>query len=328
MTLRIGIVGAGLHGGRYARHAVADVPDLSLTAVCRRDRAAGEALAAACGCRYVADGEALIADPAVDAVVVATPPSSHFAYARAALAAGKPVLLEKPATGTLAEARELAAAAGAAGAPLLMVAQTLRWNPVLARARELWSELGRIHLIRLAQRLEPTTFAWQRHAGQSVGGSVLLTGVHIFDLARWLSGREFTAITSRQRQVLNPVVEDGFLAHGELDDGCWVSLEVSKFTNSRAGWLEAVGEAGQLHADYLEGTVRRRHGREETSERHDAAAPTLPAVLAAWRDAVLGRTPVPVTMVDGLRTLEVVDACYRSAAADGARVAMPPTASR
>ena len=44
--------------------------------------------------------------------------------------------------------------------------------------------------------------------------------------------------------------------------------------------------------------------------------------LAAWRVAVLGRTPVPVTMVDGLRTLEIADACYRSAAAEGARVAV------
>ncbi len=320
MTLRIGLVGAGTHGARYLRHAAHDVPGMQAVALCRRDRAAGEALAADLGCRYVPDGHALIADAEVDAVVVATPPSSHFTFARAALAAGKAVLLEKPATGTLAEARRLVAVAGAAGAPPLMVAQTLRWNPVLVRARELWPQLGRVHLIRLAQRLAPTSLPWQRRADESVGGSVLLTGVHIFDLARWLSGREFVAVASRQRRVLNPVVEDLFLARGELDDGCWVSLEVSKYTDSRAGWLEAVGEAGQLHADYLEGTLRLRRGREESVEHLDATTPTLPAVLAAWRDAALRRTAVPVTAMDGLRTLEVVDACYRSEVAAGAAV--------
>lgn len=320
MTLRIGIVGAGTHGARYVRHATEDVAEMVVTAVCRRDRAAGEALAATWGCRYLADGHALIADAEVDAVVVTTPPSSHFTFARAALAAGKPVLLEKPATGTLAEARRLVAVAGAAGAPPLMVAQTLRWNPVLARVRALWPRLGRVHLIRLAQRLAPTDLGWQRQESQTVGGSVLLTGVHIFDLARWLSGREFVTVASRQRQVLNPVVEDLFLARGELDDGCWVSLEVSKYTDSRAGWLEAVGEAGQLHADYLEGTLRLRVGREEIVERIDAAVPTLPAVLTAWRDAALRRGPVLVTAGDGLRSLEVVDACYRSDAAGGAMV--------
>jgi predicted dehydrogenase len=320
MTLRIGIVGAGNHGARYARHAAQDVAGMVVAAVCRRDRTAGEALAAQCRCRYVDDGFALIADAGVEAIVIATPPSSHFAFAQAALAAGKAVLLEKPATGTLAEARQLVELARAPGAPPLMVAQTLRWNPVLAHVRDGWPRLSRVHLIRLAQRLAPTKLDWQSQAQETVGGSVLLTGVHIFDLARWLSGREFATIASRQRQVLNPAVEDLFLAHGELDDGCWVSLEVSKYTDSRAAWLEVVGEAGQIHADYLEGTVRWRVGRDERVEHLDAAAATLPAVLSTWRDVVRGRIDVPVTAEDGLRTLEVVDACYRSAAAGGTTV--------
>jgi len=121
--------------------------------------------------------------------------------------------------------------------------------------------------------------------------------------------------------VLNPVVEDLFLAHAALDDGCWVSLEVSKYTQSRAGWLEAVGEAGQVHADYLDGGLRWRHGREEEQETVDATVPTLPAMLADWRDAIGGEAPVPVTAADGLQTLAVVEACYR-AARTGSEVAV------
>ncbi len=322
MTFRIGIIGAGAHGERYVRHGLADVPGLTVTALCRRDRAAGEALAARHGVRYLPEAAALVAEPDVDGVVVCTPPSSHAALAAAVLAAGKPLLLEKPMTGTLAEAVRLVALDAAAPHPLFL-GQSLRWNPVIARARELWPLLGRVHLVRLAQRLAPTTLAWQRDPHETVGGSVLLTGVHLFDLVRHLSGREFTEIDARQRQVLNPAVEDLFLARGQLDDGCWVSLEVSKYTQSRAAWLEVVGEDGQLWADYLEGGLVLRRGRDE--ERFDvpATVPTLPLVLRDWLACVRDGTPPPVGARDGLATLQVVDACYRSSTT-GKSVAVAP----
>lgn len=314
MTRRIGIVGAGTHGARYLNHLRHDVPQLAPTVIARRDEAAGRELAGRFSVDWEPDGAALIARDDVDAVIVATPPSTHARFAELALAADKPLLLEKPMTGTLAEARRLAQLAD--GPTDVMVAQTLRWNPVLIRAREVWPELGRVHHVRLCQRLEPTTLGWQRDLAATVGGSVLLTGVHVFDLARWLTGREVVQVDSRQRQVQNPVVEDFFLARAELDDGCWVSLEVSKYTRSRACWLEAVGEHGQLFADYLNGGLTVRIGRDERHEAVDARVPTLPAVLAAWRDALDTGGPMPVTVTDGLRTMELVQACYDSAAAE------------
>lgn len=313
MGFRIGIIGAGAHGERYLRHALRDVPGMTAAVVCRRDAAAGAELAARYGVRYLPEAAAVIADTAVDGVVVCTPPSSHFAMAATVLAAGKPLLLEKPMTGTLDEATRLAGLDRSAPRPLFL-GQSLRWNPVLRRARELWPRLGRVHLVRLAQRLAPTSLAWQRDTAQTVGGSVLLTGVHLFDLVRFLSGREFVAVDSRQRQVLNPAVEDLFLARGELDDGCWVSLEVSKYTQSRAAWLEAVGEDGQLWADYLAGGVVLRQGRHEERFAVDAAVPTLPLVLADWLACSRGGERPPVGADDGLATLRVVDACYRSSA--------------
>lgn len=313
MDFRIGIIGTGAHGERYLRHALHDVPGMTVAAICRRDEAAGRDQAARHGVRYLPEAAALAADTAVDGVIVCTPPSSHLELATAVLAAGRPLLLEKPLTGTLAEARRLAALDATAPRPLLL-GQTLRWNPVIAKARDLWPQLGRVHLVRLAQRLAPTTLAWQRDPAQTVGGSVLLTGVHLFDLVRHLTGREFARVDSRQRQVLNPAVEDLFLAQAELDDGCWVSLEVSKYTQSRACWLEAVGEHGQLWADYLQGGLVLRRGRDE--ERFDiaATAPTLPLVLRDWLRCVQEGTPPPVGARDGLATLRVADACYRSSA--------------
>jgi myo-inositol 2-dehydrogenase/D-chiro-inositol 1-dehydrogenase len=311
-TLRIGVIGAGSHGQRYLKHARHDVEGLEPVACCRRDAAAGAEVAARFSCRHLAASDDLIADPQVDAVVVCTPPSSHFALARDVLAAGKPLLLEKPMTGTLEEARRLCELDAAAGAPPLFLAQILRWNPAIRRARELWPQLGRVHMVRLVQRLAPTELAWQRDAAQSVGGSVLLTGVHLFDLTRYLTGQEFALVDSRQRQVLHDGLEDHFLARAELADGAWVSLEVGKYTRSISCWLEAAGEEGQLWADYRHGGVLFLRGGAAERHEADASMPTLPSVLAAWRDQISEGAPPPVTATDGLRTLEMVAACYRS----------------
>jgi predicted dehydrogenase len=312
MTFRIAVIGAGVHGGRYLRHALNDVPGMQPVALNRRDPVAGQALAAEVGCAFVPDGLELIADPEVDGVIVCTPPSTHFPYAAAARQAGKPLLLEKPCTGTLAEAEELWRLDTSCAGPPLMVAQTLRWNPVIQKVKELWPRLGRVHLVRLAQRLEPTELSWQWNAAETVGGSILLEGVHLADLVRHLTGAEFVAVDSRHRFLRNDQAEDLFLARARLSDGCWASLEVSKFTESRAAWLEAVGEKGQLQADYLHGGITLRCGAHE--ERFDVSArvPTLPPVLRAWQASVEKGQAPPVGIADGLATMRVVDACYRS----------------
>lgn len=310
MSFRIGLIGAGTHGSRYLRHAAADVPGMEVAALCRRQKIEGQRLAEELNCRHLTDAQELIESPDVDGVIVCTPPATHFQYARATLEAGKPLLIEKPLVGTLAEARALAELE--TRAPVL-VAQTLRWNPVIQKARELWPRLGKVHLVRVAQRLAPTTLSWQQNAAETVGGSVLLTGVHLFDLVRHLTAAEFISVDSRQDNILNPVVEDIFLARASLDDGCWVSMEVSKYTRSRACWLEAVGQEGQLFADYLEGGLILRQGKNEERFEVSAQLPTLPLVLQAWLDTVERGGPSPVTLADGLATMEVVDACYRSA---------------
>jgi predicted dehydrogenase len=312
MTWQVGVIGAGTHGVRYLRHLARDVESLEPVALCRRDRQVGEGLAGELGCRYHARPADLIADPQVQTVIVCTPPSSHFGLAEMTLAAGKPLLLEKPLTGTLAEARRLARLAAESGAPPLLLAQTERWNATVREARALWPALGRVHHLRLSQRLAPTRLTWQRDPEISVGGSVLLTGVHLFDLVRHLTGQEFTEIDSRQRQVLNPTLEDQFLARATLADGTWVDLEVGKFTRSVSCLLEAVGETGQLLADYRHGGVTLiREGERERRET-GPAPPTLPALLRDWLRVLDREIPPPVTVADGLRTLEVVEACYLS----------------
>lgn len=283
---------------------------MGVAALCRRDRSAGEELAREMECRYHAEPMALIEDTAVDGVVVCTPPSTHFGLASAVLAEGKPLLLEKPMTATLDQAERLVELEGATTGPPIMLAQTLRWNPVIRKVHELWPRLGPVHMVRMAQRLAPTLLSWQRNLEETVGGSVLLTGVHLFDTVRFLTGQEFGQVESSQTSVLNPVVEDLFLARAVLSDGCWASLEVSKYTNSRACWLEVVGQDAQLWADYQNGGIILRHGAEEERFEVSAAVPTLPLVLSDWLRTIRDDTAPPVGTADGLATLRVVDACY------------------
>ena len=310
MSFRIGVIGAGTHGTRYLRHAANDVKGMSVGGLNRRNQELGSSLAKEFHCPYHASAEGLVNDPQVDGVIICTPPSSHFELARMVIKSGKPLLIEKPMTGSLSQAQALAQLAPKSP---VMVGQTLRWNPVIRKVAELWPTLGKVHHIRLAQRLEPTTLAWQKDPKETVGGSVLLTGVHIFDLARHLTGHEFTEVDSRQDAILNPVVEDIFLARARLDDGCWVSLEVSKYTQSRACWLEAVGEKGQIFADYLNGGVTLRQGTQQENFDISAKIPTLPLILEDFLALAQGQIESPVPVADGLATIAVADACYRSA---------------
>src|SRR5207247_1348143 len=92
--LAVGLIGTGKHGQRYARHIRADVPELTLAALSRRDPARGREQARALGCRFHDDWAALVADPAVAAVIAVVPPTLHPALAAAGAAARHPVLVE------------------------------------------------------------------------------------------------------------------------------------------------------------------------------------------------------------------------------------------
>src|SRR5438093_8419815 len=94
--IAVGLIGAGKHGQRYAQHVHADVPELTLAALCRRDATAGTAQAGALGCRFHAEWEALVADPGIEAVIAVVPPTLHPPIVAPVTAAGKPLLIEQP----------------------------------------------------------------------------------------------------------------------------------------------------------------------------------------------------------------------------------------
>jgi predicted dehydrogenase len=143
--------------------------------------------------------EALVADPEVDVVYVATPSSFHFENVRLALRAGKPVLVEKPFTVDAAQARELVALARAEGL-FLMEAMWTRFLPHIGAIRELLAEgaLGRIVTVTADHGQH---FADERHRvflPELGGGALLDLGVYPVSFASMILGtpeRVLSAVT-------------------------------------------------------------------------------------------------------------------------------------
>jgi predicted dehydrogenase len=308
----MGLIGCGNHGERYLRHLVAgDVPGVTARAFWRRDPQRARTLAGRYGVDAVPDLSALLSRGDVDAWVVTTPPANHLPELLAAAATGRPILVEKPLTGTWAQARTLEEELP--GSARVMVAQTLRWNPALIEARRLLPGLGTLHRVRATQRLEPTDLAWQRDREVAGGGSVVLTGVHLFDLVRWLLGATPARVRCRTLALAGHPLENLFDACFEMSDPpCLVSCEVSKFSASRSGWLEVVGTEGQLWVDYAGGELWEIQGRERRRVAAPGDAPTLPAVLADFAAFARGEIECPVPLREGLESMRMVESCYRS----------------
>lgn len=146
--VRWGIVGVGDVTERKSGPAFQQADRSELVAVMRRDAAKAADFAARHAVpRWYDDADALIADPEVDAVYIATPPDSHRDYVERVAAAGKPVYVEKPMARAATECRAMIDACETAGVPLF-VAYYRRAMPRFEIARELisggrWARCGR-----------------------------------------------------------------------------------------------------------------------------------------------------------------------------------------
>jgi len=308
--MRLGLIGVGAHGARYASHLVAgDVEGASLAVICRRDRALGQAQASHLGVSFVDDYRRVLEDPRIDAVVLVLPPDRHVPIAQEALDAGKGVLVEKPLATDAAGARSLVEAALRSG-NIAMVAQTLRFNTVVRAIQERREALGRPRVISLSQRFEPSTRVWLDDP--TAGGILRNTGVHSFDLVRFLTGLEVEEALCFTQRFATQRTEDGFGAVLKLAGGALAVVENNRATASRSGRIELVGENGQLCGDHVHGVLLEIQGAAARSIPLPPMVPTVRECLAAFASALHGLTPVPIPLEEGLRAVEIVDACRES----------------
>lgn len=318
--LRIGLIGAGKHGSRYAHHLVTDlVGEAQLVVLCQRDRDAGAAAARRYGCRFTPDIDEAAAAPDVDAVVVVVPPTLHAAICAKAAAAGKAILLEKPMAPSLADARLIGAALDRHPVAF-MVAHTLRFNAVVGALRERLADIAPLISVHLSQRFEPSRLAWLDDPAVAGGGIVIHTGVHSFDLLRFFSGSEVESASCRTWQRHTRATEDNFSARLLLRGGIHATVTGSRSTEGRGGLIELVGERGQLVGDHTLHFGYLIQGRARTPLDLAPEAQTVLETLRAFVRAVHERARPPIGWHDGAAAVAMAAACYRSAAMDGAEV--------
>lgn len=196
MSVRVGIIGVGVMGADHARVLASHVPGAILQAVHDADPARAKMVADETGARSVAaDAFALVRDPNVDAVLIASPDATHKALTLACLEARKPVLCEKPLAPTAAECREVLAAESKLGRRLVQVGYMRRFDPayVEMKARLLSGRLGNPLMLHCIHRnvSAPSWFDSRMAVSNSA--------VHEFDIARWLLDTELAGI-----QVFRP----------------------------------------------------------------------------------------------------------------------------
>lgn len=326
-TVRFGLIGAGKHGSRYAKHIARDIPHAALVALCRRDRQEGEKLAATYGCTYYDNYHQLLGDDRIDAVAIVVPPFLHGAIVSAACQAGKHILVEKPFAITVAEAQRLCSAISTTRVRC-MVAHTLRFNTVVRTLKAHIPQIAPLHSLYISQRFEPSRLVWLDRKAESGGGITLHTGVHSFDLLRFLSGYEVTRLHCETRAIFTKETEDNFTMLCQLTDPTnrhVISGTVvgSRSTQSRSGLIEISGEHGQLVGDHHHGFAYLIKGSERLPLSVPPAVPTVCEAVQAFVESLQKGTAFPITPEDGLRAVAIAEACYRSVSQKIA-LPMPP----
>ncbi|MBI2298821.1 MAG: Gfo/Idh/MocA family oxidoreductase [Armatimonadetes bacterium] len=322
-----GIVGAGGVARRRMLPAMRGLPEVYPAALMVRDRARAEALAEEFGAAAAYDSVAeLVADPAVEAVYVASPPDVHPEHVALAAAAGKPVLVEKPMALSSAAGEAMAAAAAAAGVRLA-VCFPLRHTPAAQHLRGWLSDgdLGPLTYLRaqLAKWYPLHEQDWRAQPGRSGGGAVMDLGSHLLDLAAYLGGRVTGVRAVTARRVWATPVEDTAVVGVVFESGALGTLEVSFAAQPGGQAVEVYGTQGSAWVeDVRNGQTLRRSVAGGTEEVPLPSVDVYAAELLDFTVALREERPAATTEADGLANLACLEAVYR-AAATGEAVSVP-----
>ena len=337
--VRVGLIGFGLAGRAFHAPLIAATPGMTLAGVVTSR--AGEMAAAFPGVPVLGSADALFADPGIDLVVVATPNDTHLPLGRAALAAGKHVVIDKPVAPDPAGAAALAEAAQAAGR-LAIPFHNRRWDGDFLTLAALLAAgtLGEVMLAELRwDRFRPAIKpGWRERAGEGAGLLADL-GPHLIDQAIALWGMPDAVSADIACQRDGAAVDDYFevtLHHGRARVVCAAASLVAagrpRFAVHGTG-----GSFVKYGIDPQEAVLRAGGGPddpgygEEPAEawgrRTDAngAQSRVPSLRGDWRrfyagvvSAVEGTTPPPVAIDDAVAGLRVI-ALARIASETGCR---------
>ncbi|MFJ8430442.1 Gfo/Idh/MocA family protein [Kitasatospora sp. NPDC094019] len=332
--LRIGVIGLR-HGARHVR-GWQQTPGSAVTALCdlAPDTARALAKEAAPHCTVTTSADELLADPAVDAVVVSVPNGLHADIARRALLAGKHVAVEKPIATSAEQASALVRLAEQRGL-VLAVLHDFRADPAHWAARELVrrGDLGQVYFARTRwTRRDNAPTGWYRHKALAGGGVLLDLGTHRIDLALWTLGfpavRSVSAATSRhllERRDEPGDVEDTAVGMLHFDGGACLSVDTSflgPLPRAEDVLLEVRGTKGSLrvanigdsYRDYAL-TVFGEAGEEQPPA--GAGLKAAPSIYADFVAAVRAGTAPLCPGWQAAAVADVIDRMYAAAAQNG-----------
>ena len=337
---RLAVVGTGLIGRRHME-AIAAFPGARLVAVA--DPAPGAAaFASEAGVPHFETAEALM-DVAPDGVVIATPNRLHAAGAEVAIAAGVPVLVEKPLVDDLEAGRAMLAAAERAGVAVLCGHH--RRHNALIKAAKAAIEAGRLgRIVTLAGTswlMKPDDYfdtPWRREPG---AGPVLINLIHEIDLARHFAG-DIVAVQAMAGHGRGFAVEDTAAVTLAFASGALGTFSVSDTVAAPWSWeLTAAENPAYPATDATAMMIGGTHGSLEIpaaalwhySEARSWWAPIgrtslvagprtdpLVAQIANFCGVIAGCEAPLVSGLDGLKALAVVDAIHRSIRSGGREV--------
>jgi predicted dehydrogenase len=240
-AVTVAVVGYGYWGPNLVRNVMSR-PELALVTVCERDPERADAFRARVrDVPVTPDLDDVLADPGIDAVVVATPPSTHHPIVKAALQAGKHVLVEKPMARTSAHARELIDVADRHGV-LLMPGHTFLYSPAVNKVRELILEdaLGEVYFV--------TSSRMNLGKYQADGVICDLAPHDISILLHWLD-RPVVQVAASSRNVFQEHVAETAFISLSFAGGTAANLQVSWLAPSKVRTMMIVGSRRMVSYD-------------------------------------------------------------------------------
>ena len=317
--MQIGVLGAARIAPTALIKPAKTNADVVVAAVAARDVSRARAFAVKHGIARVHDSyEALIADPDLDAVYNPLPNGLHGKWTRAALAAGKHVLCEKPFTANAAEAREIAELA-AKSDRVVMEAFHYRYHPLALRIEEIIAsgELGKLQRVEAALCFPLPNSSDIRYNYALAGGATMDAGCYAVHMVRTFGGST-PEVVSAQPKLRDPRVDRAMTAEVRFAEGHTGRIRCSMWS-PRLLEISAhvVGDQGELHAlnPVLPQLYHRLSVRSSTGKRVERfpRRASYAYQLDAFAAAVLRGEPVKTTPEDAIENMIVVDAIYRTA---------------
>ncbi|RUM06523.1 Gfo/Idh/MocA family protein [Rhizobium chutanense] len=332
--LAIAVMGAGLIGKRHAERVISEAGTVLSAVIDPSD--AGRDFARNAGIRWYASFQDIRAEDRPDGVIVATPNQLHVENGMEVVAAGIPILVEKPIADDIVSAARLVAACERAGIPLL-VGHHRRHNPMIQAAGQIVDSgrLGRIIAVHgtfwVAKPDEYFDIAWRREAG---AGPVFVNLIHDVDLFRFLFGDVDAVQAMESHAVRHHAVEDSAVVSLRFASGVLATLSGSDAVAAPWSWEATTGEnpafprydqfcyqiggtKGSLGIPDLTlwTSTSKPDWLEPLAEERVpyAAADPLCVQLRHFCDVIRGDAAPLVSGREGLATLRVVEAIKRSA---------------